>query len=223
VKKPSNAQTISLTNSGDASLTISSIAITGTNPADYSQTNDCGTSLPVNTTCSINVVFKPLGLDTRTASVAITDNATGSPQAISLTGVGTQVKITPIALKFGIVVVGASSTKILTVANVGITAVHFAGISFTGSNPGDFSDTSACGPTVATEIKVRGYSHVHSIVERRALGCCSLQRRRRRQSADRPFDGHRKIAARTERANFAGTCHCSAGILPTVPRGVPLF
>jgi hypothetical protein len=149
VKKPSNAQTISLTNTGDASLTISGIAIAGANPADYSQTNDCGTSLPINTTCSINVIFKPLGLDARTASVTITDNAANSPQAVPLGGVGTQVKITPIALKFGSVVVGSSATKILTFANLGTTAVHIAGISFTGANVGDFSETSICGPTVA--------------------------------------------------------------------------
>jgi len=151
IKKPSKAQTISLTNSGDASLTISGIAIAGPNPSDYSQTNDCGTSLPVSATCSITVVFKPAGLDTRTAAVTITDNAPGSPQAVPLSGVGTQVKITPTALKFGNVVVNSSSTKTVIFANQGATAVHISGISISGGNAGDFSVTSGCGSTVAAK------------------------------------------------------------------------
>ena len=146
-------QAITLTNSGAAPLSISGITITGVNASDYTQTNNCGNGLPVNGTCSINVIFKPAGIDTRTAAVTITDNAPGSPQAVPLTGVGTQVKLTPAALKFPKVLVNSSFTKNVVFANVGTTAVHISGISVTGANSGDFAEKSGCGGTVAPKSK----------------------------------------------------------------------
>jgi hypothetical protein len=43
---PSNPQTSVLNNASTANLTITSISITGVNHSDFSQTNDCGTSVP---------------------------------------------------------------------------------------------------------------------------------------------------------------------------------
>ncbi len=51
----SSAQQITLTNHQPVSLSISSIATSG----DYSQSNDCGTSLAPNASCTINVSFQP--------------------------------------------------------------------------------------------------------------------------------------------------------------------
>jgi hypothetical protein len=56
------AQHVTLTNNGPGALTISSISITGTNAADFGQTNNCPvsrTTLAVNATCSISVTFTP--------------------------------------------------------------------------------------------------------------------------------------------------------------------
>ena len=38
----SSPQTVTLSNSGNASLTISGLTITGKNPSDFSETNNCG-------------------------------------------------------------------------------------------------------------------------------------------------------------------------------------
>ena len=41
-------------------MTITSIAVTGTNPGDFAQTNNCPlspTTIPVNGFCTINVTF----------------------------------------------------------------------------------------------------------------------------------------------------------------------
>src|SRR5262249_2862453 len=84
----SAAQTISLTNTGTAALTISSIAISGTNAGDFAQTNNCSATLNVNTSCTISVTFTPSATGTRTASVIVTDNAAGSPQSVALGGAG---------------------------------------------------------------------------------------------------------------------------------------
>ena len=92
----SSAQSVTFTNSGTAPLTISSIAVTGTNASDFAQTNTCPASsatLAVSANCSISVTFTPSATGNRTASVTITDNASGSPHTVSLTGTGTDFSL----------------------------------------------------------------------------------------------------------------------------------
>ncbi|HXW16502.1 MAG TPA: SBBP repeat-containing protein, partial [Terriglobia bacterium] len=84
-------QSVSITNTGTETLDISSIT-TGTT-GDFSQTNTCQSppyngSLAVGQSCTVSVVFDPTASGTRAASLSITDNATGSPQSVSLTGIG---------------------------------------------------------------------------------------------------------------------------------------
>lgn len=85
----SGSQTINLSDPGSATLSISSIGITGANSSDFSQTNNCGTDVATGTSCTISVIFSPTSTGTMSASVSITDNASNSPQAVSLTGTGT--------------------------------------------------------------------------------------------------------------------------------------
>jgi len=85
VKTTSAAQTSTLTNSGTAALTISSISVTG----DFNQTNNCGTSLAVGASCTISVTFTPSATGSRIGSLSIGDNSSGgSPQTASLSGTG---------------------------------------------------------------------------------------------------------------------------------------
>src|SRR5208337_5475050 len=73
-------------NNQSVSLSISSITTSGY----YSQTNNCGMSVPANGSCIINVVFTPTITGTRTGTLTVTDDGPGSPQTASLTGVGIQ-------------------------------------------------------------------------------------------------------------------------------------
>jgi len=84
VQTTSAAQTVTLTNSGKAPLSITGITVTG----DFAQTNTCGTSVAAGGGCSIAVTFTPAAAGQHTGSISITDNATGSPHTISLTGTG---------------------------------------------------------------------------------------------------------------------------------------
>ena len=52
-------QTVKLTNGG-LTLNITSIAVTGTNATDFSQTHTCGSSLPPGASCTISVTFTPI-------------------------------------------------------------------------------------------------------------------------------------------------------------------
>jgi hypothetical protein len=55
----SAAKTVTLKNTGTMSLSITAIAIAGTNAGDFAQTHSCGSSLAAGASCSIGVTFKP--------------------------------------------------------------------------------------------------------------------------------------------------------------------
>jgi formiminotetrahydrofolate cyclodeaminase len=115
---PSTAQTATLSNSGNATMNISSLVLTGTNASDFAQTNTCGSSVAAGNSCTISVTFTPTASGTRTASVSITDNASGSPQSVSLTGTGNNPAPTLASLSPASAVAGAGSqTLTLTGTN----------------------------------------------------------------------------------------------------------
>ena len=80
---------IKLTNVGTTSLSISQIAITGADAGDFSQSNNCGSSVPSKGSCKITVIFKPTAKGERAAILSITDDGGASPQMVSLAGTGT--------------------------------------------------------------------------------------------------------------------------------------
>ncbi len=85
----SASQTATLSNTGNAALTIASIAIAGANPSDFVQTNNCASSLAAGSSCSIYVTFTPASAASFSANLTVADNAAGSPQSTLLSGTGT--------------------------------------------------------------------------------------------------------------------------------------
>jgi len=142
----SAAKTATLTNTGSVSLNIASIQTTG----DFAQTNNCGSSLAGGAKCTINVTFTPTAMGRRTGTLSVNDNASSSPQMVSLSGSGTIVSLTPSTLSFGNVGVGiASPPQTVTLTNVGTTSLNVTGVSIVGTNAGDFTQTNTCGSLVA--------------------------------------------------------------------------
>jgi hypothetical protein len=90
----SAAQTIKVTNTGDAPLSISGTAITGADGGDFAIPKAADTcaaaSLDPGATCSVDVTFSPAAAGAKTASVSISDNAKGSPHTVALTGTATK-------------------------------------------------------------------------------------------------------------------------------------
>jgi hypothetical protein len=90
----STAVPVTITNTGatGSSLQISSISLAGTNPGDFSETNNCtanGATIPAADTCMIQVTFSPICSTSpaaRTATLTVTDNAANSPQSIAISG-----------------------------------------------------------------------------------------------------------------------------------------
>jgi hypothetical protein len=83
-------QSVTVKNTGSAALSITGTSITGTNAGDFSvASNTCGTSLAAGAACTVGVGFKPTAAGARSASLTLSDDAAGSPQAVALTGTGT--------------------------------------------------------------------------------------------------------------------------------------
>jgi len=154
VGSTATAQVVTLTNGGNAALTISGITITGTNPSDFSQTNTCGGSLAAGAHCTISVSFTPASAADLAATLSVADNATGSPQTVTLTGTGTAAttpvaSLTPPALSFSGTTGTTSAPQTATLKNTGNAALTITGISIGGANPSDFSETTTCGSSLA--------------------------------------------------------------------------
>jgi hypothetical protein len=146
----SAGKSVTVKNSGAATLTITGITIGGTNPGDFSRTTTCGATLSAGTSCTITVKFSPTASGTRTAALNLTDNAPDSPQTVTLTGTGTAVKLSPTSLGFGTAAIGTSTApKTVTLTNVGTTTLTISGFTVTGLNAGDYSATTTCGASLA--------------------------------------------------------------------------
>lgn len=148
----SAGQSVTLTNNGNIALTISSIAVTGTNAGDFSQSNNCGASLAPAATCNVTVSFTPSTINTRSAAVAISDNAAGSPQTVSLKGTGTAAiaSLSATALSLGSEPVTiATAAQSITLTNSGNIALTISSITVAGANAGDFTQSNNCGASLA--------------------------------------------------------------------------
>jgi hypothetical protein len=143
---------IKLTNTGNATLTITKIQITGANGTDFTQTNTCGTSVAAGANCTFTVVFTPSWTGARAGSLTITDNATPPTQTVNLTGTGLApaVAFSPSSLTFADQAISSSSSsQNITLTNNGQTALAISSVAIAGSNPSDFAQTNNCGTSLA--------------------------------------------------------------------------
>lgn len=146
VNTSSAGQTITLTNVGLGSLDITKI----TASRQFTQTNNCGSSVAAGSSCTITVKFKPTKINVITGTISVTDTASGSPQKVSLSGTGTYIQLSPLTENFGNQPVGTTSLpKKITLSNKGSVSVNLTSISITGADLGDFLETNTCGASVA--------------------------------------------------------------------------
>ena len=144
----SNPEPVILANSGTGPLTITNISAVG----DFSETDNCVGVLAVNQkNCQVNVTFRPTAAGSRTGSLLITDDASGSPQSIPLSGLGiAQLAMSTATIDFPSVLVGQSSAPVaVTVSNFTSSAIGVNKIAVTP--PNDFSQTNTCGTSVPSQ------------------------------------------------------------------------
>jgi hypothetical protein len=136
-------QIATLTNEGSSALDITSIGITG-DPKDFEQTNNCGSSLPPDSSCQIKVTFAPQSVGGKQAFLSVSYKGLGSPQTVSLTGTGLSaatVSLTPASMTFATQLIKtASSPQAATLTNTGSVVVTISNI----STSGPFGQTNSC-------------------------------------------------------------------------------
>lgn len=149
VNKSSAEHEVLLTNSGNTSLSITSIVASD----NFAVTDDCGDSVAPETGCTLGVTFTPPSADTFTGSVTITDDASNSPQTIALSGRGIapgqpDASLSRHSVDFGGQLVGTTSgPERVTLTNTGTVALTINAI----TPSANFAVTDDCGATLAAD------------------------------------------------------------------------
>lgn len=154
VGSASSARTETLTNTATSDLMIDGVTIDngGSGTTEFKQVaTTCGATLAAGASCAVEVTFTPSQSGPRTATLTIYDNTAGSPQTVSLSGVGLtpapSVTLSPSALPFGIQLVGTTSpARSVALSNYGTATLNVSSITATSS----FSETDDCVPTVVS-------------------------------------------------------------------------
>ena len=148
------AQTLTVTNTGNATLHVSSVSRGGPHASEFGFTNNCTAPVSPTANCTILLVFSPIAPGQRSASLVISDDVPGSPQTLVLNGTGVAavpaVTFSPTVPSFPTTTQGTSSApQTLTVISTGTAPLHVSSVSLGGPNPSDFSFTNNCTAPIA--------------------------------------------------------------------------
>lgn len=147
----STDQTVTASNAGGGSLTLSALTPGGSHPGDFVRSGTCavGTALAAGQSCTFVYRFTPTATGARSASLAVGSSA-GSA-TLSLSGTGTATPTAPVlsvsstALTFATLQVGATSVpQAVTVTNAGAGTLALTGFTLGGAQPGDFVRAGTC-------------------------------------------------------------------------------
>ncbi|MBV9086798.1 MAG: choice-of-anchor D domain-containing protein, partial [Acidobacteriaceae bacterium] len=143
VNATSSSTSITLTNTGTANLTISSITKSGTNAADFTvSTPFLPTNISPNSSISIAVTLRPSSLGPKSATLTIGDNTTTATHTVDLTGngVGPAISVAPASLNFNNALVNLTSNPLaVVVTNSGTATLSITGTSLSGNNGFEFA------------------------------------------------------------------------------------
>ncbi len=150
-------QTLTLTNTGDASLNITAIRVgippvifmamrdgvsdvpsaglPEEQPLEFAQTNNCGSSVAPAASCTINVTFTPIDRGLREQYLIFDSDSAGSLQAVPLmgTGIAPLVSLSANSMSFVDQLVDTiSAAQSVTVTNSGDAPLSVASVTVTG-------------------------------------------------------------------------------------------
>jgi hypothetical protein len=144
-------QTIKVTNSGSAGLTVSQVTASG----DFTETDNCVGAVGgvgVGANCSVMVTFLPSATGARTGLLTVYGNVAGGQATATLAGVGATaaaIVLTPLSVTYSATTVGtASAAQLITISNTGGVTATLG----TQAVTGDFAITAnTCGATLGSE------------------------------------------------------------------------
>jgi outer membrane protein assembly factor BamB len=137
----SPGQSVTLTNSGTAPLSIQSVTLGGAQPGSFSITGGSESGvLAANGSRTVSVVFSPTASGTQSASLAVHSTAGGSPHTIALTGTGLAsaapgFSVSPASLTFARQEVGTrSAPQSVVISNPGEAPLVISSVSLTSGS-----------------------------------------------------------------------------------------
>jgi Ca2+-binding RTX toxin-like protein len=135
----SAALPVTLSNTGNAALNISSIVAS----PEFAQTSNCPISLAAGLNCTINVTFTPAATGARTSLLTINHNAapvfTSTSITLSGTGISPFISLTPASLTFANQNIGSvSAIQTMQLRNIGAVAVTTTSVTVGGPNANQF-------------------------------------------------------------------------------------
>jgi hypothetical protein len=142
VGSTSQPQTVTLT-TGDSSVAIGSITMSGANPGDFAQVSSCGATVPAGTQCTFSVTFAPTAVGLRKANLNIADTENGVPttHVVALTGSTSTVQLSASSLTFTSQSIQTTSApQTITVTNVGTSPLTISGVVASS----DFAESDNC-------------------------------------------------------------------------------
>jgi hypothetical protein len=155
---PSSSQTVTLSSTGSIPLTVTSISLTGAQAGDFSQTNNCGSSVNNGFSCQVTVSFAPTATGGRSATLSIADSASNTPQGVALSGTGANrgIGLSPDSNPTtATVTAGQTASYSLSIGGAGMSGS--ATLACTGAPIGascSVPSTAAVSGTVASNVKV---------------------------------------------------------------------
>jgi hypothetical protein len=103
---------VTLTNTGNNSVTISSVTAS---PADFAPLSGCGSSVLSGASCSIGVFFDPKTSGTISGTLTVVDSESATPQMVALTGVGQDFSVAASSSSSATVMPGQTATYTVAV------------------------------------------------------------------------------------------------------------
>ena len=151
-----DSQTMRVSNTGSADLTIIKIAASGTG---FSVSGlSIPTTLPAGQNTTFTSSFKSTATGNQTGSISIASNAEGSPLAIDLTasGVTTNLKLSAneTSLNFGTIDVGETRSQSVKLTNTGNANVMIENVTTSGTGFGVSGGPLTLAPGQSTTITV---------------------------------------------------------------------
>jgi cytochrome c553 len=144
----SAAQSVTLTNSGAATLTLGTIA---TDSAAFIVSGgSCapGASLAVGASCSVSLSFRPAASGAASGALTISHNASPNTSTVALTGTGAAAvpiaSLTPTSLSFSQVLASTSSNQTVTLSNTGSAVLSIGTITIAGAQASEFAKSGTC-------------------------------------------------------------------------------
>ncbi|MES2091675.1 MAG: choice-of-anchor D domain-containing protein, partial [Pseudomonadota bacterium] len=138
-------------------------SITGSNSANFTVTsNPCVNSITAGATCTIEVTFTPSAAGSKSASLALTFDASSTPIALSGVGSAPTFSIASSTLS-PTATAGTTSTASTTLSNTGTANLVLGTLTFSGSESGDYS--LASGNTCTASLTLPAASSCTLVVQ----------------------------------------------------------